>query len=88
MLTRTNGSIVPVKMDGWQTVTIPLSAFKALSGKTCQYLIEQAPDKGGCFAFMNNAYTDGSGKSFAAGVIKGFQVSFENFRIVPYVRTE
>jgi len=83
-----NGSLVPVKMNGWTTVTMPLSAFKALNGKNFQYLMDQAPTKGGFFAFINSAFTDASGKSLAAAVIKNFQLSFGNFRIVPYVKTK
>jgi hypothetical protein len=81
-----NGNVVPVKMSGWQTVTIPLSAFKALNGKTFQNFMDQAVSKGGYFGFFNAAYTDASGKSLAANAIKGFQFSFGNFRIVPYVK--
>ena len=83
-----NGSVVPVKMTGWQTVTMPLSAFKALNGKTYQYLMDQAPTKGGFFGFINSAYTDASGKVLAAAAIKNFQLSFGNFRIVPYLKTK
>jgi len=83
-----NGSVVPVKMNGWQTVTIPLSAFKALNGKAYQYFMDQAPTKGGFFCFINSAYTDASGKSVAPSVIKNFQLSFGNFRMVPYVKTK
>lgn len=83
-----DGSVVPVKMDGWQTVTIQLSTFKALNGKTYQYFMDQAPSKGGYFGFINGTYTDGSGKTYAPAVIKNFQLSFGNFRIVPYVKTK
>lgn len=83
-----NGSIVPFKMTGWQTCTMPLSAFKALNGKTYQYFMDQAPTKGGFFGFINSAYTDASGKSMAPAIIKNFQLSFGNFRIVPYVKTK
>jgi hypothetical protein len=83
-----NGNVVPVKMNGWQTVTMPLSAFKGLNGKTYQYFMDQAVGKGGYFTFINSAYTDASGKSLAAAAIKSFQLSFGNFRIVPYVKTK
>ena len=79
---------MPVKMNGWQTVTMPLSAFKGLNGKTYQYFMDQALTKGGFFAFINSAYTDASGKALAPAVIKNFQLSFGNFRLVPYVKTK
>ncbi|GGH60060.1 hypothetical protein HNQ91_000764 [Filimonas zeae] len=82
-----NGSVKPVKMTGWQTISIPLSAFKALNGKTYQYLVDQAVSKGGYFAFINGSYTDASGKSWPPVAIPNFQMSFGNFRIVPYVKS-
>lgn len=83
-----NGSVVPVKMTGWQTVTMPMSGFKALNGKNFQYLMDQAPTKGGFFGFINSAVIDNSGKTLAPAIIKSFQLSFGNFRIVPYVKTK
>jgi hypothetical protein len=81
------GNVVPIKMNGWRTVTIPLGAMRGLNAKNFQYLIDLAPGKGGYFAFINGTYIDASGKSMAPGIIKNFQLSFGNFRIVPYVKT-
>lgn len=82
-----NGTIVPVTMNGWQTVTMPLSKFSAINGKTVSAAIALLAGKDAYFQFINNAYTDSGGATFAGSPIPGFQIAFGNYRIVPYVKS-
>lgn len=81
-----SGAAVPINMTGWQTATMPLSAFKALNGQTVSAAATLLKNGDAMFSFINNNYTDSGGASFAAAVIPSFQLSFGNFRIVPYVK--
>jgi len=76
----------PIVMTGWRTVTVPLSAISALSGKTYKNFIDETTGKAGKFSFINGTYTDASGTRYAPNPIPDFQLSFGNFRIVPYVK--
>jgi hypothetical protein len=80
------GKVVPVQMSGWQTVTMPLGAFKALTNQTFGYFITQTAAAAGVFSFVNGTYTDAGGATYAPKAIAGFQMSFGNFRVVPYVK--
>lgn len=80
------GATKPVTMTGWQTVTMPLGAFRALTNQTVQYFIDQTKSASGVFSFVNGTLTDSGGAVYPPKVIKGFQMSFGNFRIVPYVK--
>jgi len=82
-----NGTIVPVTMNGWQTVTMPLSKFSALNGKTVSAAITALTGKDAYFMFINNAFTDSGGATFAGSPIPSFQIAFGNYRIVPYVKS-
>lgn len=77
---------VPVNMDGWQTVTVPLGALSALTGQTYQDFIDLTKDATGSFEFINGSYLDINGEYHKPSAIEGFQLSFGNFRIVPYTK--
>lgn len=81
------GDVTPVQMDGWTTVTIPLSALTGLNGgKTYQDFINLVSGKGGSIRFINGTYRDSGGTGYAPRPISGFQYSLGNFRIVPYTK--
>jgi hypothetical protein len=83
-----NGAIVPVKMNGWQTVTMPLSKFSAISAKTVAEAIALLNGKDAYFQFINANYTDAGGAAYTASPIPGFQIAFGNYRIVTYVKSQ
>jgi hypothetical protein len=82
-----NGTVVPVTMNGWQTVTMPLSKFSAINGKTVAAAVTLLNGKDAYFSFINNAYTDAGGATFTGAPIAGFQIGFGSYRIVPYVKS-
>lgn len=82
-----SGTIVPVKMTGWQTVTMPLSKFSALNGKTVANAVTLLNGADAYFSFINSSFTDSGGATFAGSVIPSFQIAFGNFRVVPYVKS-
>ncbi len=82
-----SGTVVPVTMNGWQTVTMPFSKFSALGGKTVAEAVTLLNGKDAYFEFINNAYTDSGGATFAGAPIPAFQIAFGNYRIVPYVKS-
>ncbi len=81
-----SGAIKPVTMTGWQTATMPLGAFKALTNQTFGYFVDQMKTASSVFSFVNGTLTDAGGAVYPPKVIKNFQMSFGNFRIVPYVK--
>lgn len=84
------GNVSPVQMDGWRTVTIPLSVFSGLTVngtiQKYQQFINLVSGKGGSIRFINGSYRDSGGTVYPPSSISGFQYSFGNFRIVPYVK--
>lgn len=78
----------PIKMTGWQTATIPLGAFSALTGKPLSHLENTTFSGGanGAVKFINGPVSDSGGNIHNPAVIDGFQWSFGNFRIVPYTK--
>ncbi|RZJ20238.1 MAG: hypothetical protein EON51_15645 [Acinetobacter sp.] len=80
------GATKPVTMNGWQTVTMPLGAFRALTNQNMQYFVDQTKNAAGVFSFVNGTLTDSGGAVYPPKVIRAFQMSFGNFRIVPYVK--
>lgn len=83
-----SGAVRPVNMTGWRTVTMPLATFRALNNQTFGYFMDQTKTASSVFSFVNGTFTDGGGAVYPPKVIRGFQVSFGNFRIVPYVRAQ
>lgn len=84
------GNISPVQMDGWRTVTIPLTVFSGLTVngvvQNYQQFINLVSGKSGSIRFINGTYRDSGGTGYAPRAISGFQYSVGNFRIVPYVK--
>ena len=81
------GKIAPVVMNGWTTVTIPLSIYSGLTGgKNYQQFIDLMSGKGGSIRFINGTFKDVGGTSYAPSVINNFQYSFGNFRVVTYYK--
>lgn len=81
------GKVNPVIMDGWRTVTIPLSTLVGLNGgKTYQDFLTLVSGKSGSIRFLNGTYKDPGGTNYAPAAIPGFQYSFGNFRVVPYTK--
>lgn len=79
------GVVAPVVMDGWRTVTVPLSVMTGLSGgKTYRDFITAVSGKGGSIRFINGTFRDSGGTGYPPSVINNFQYSFGNFRVVPY----
>lgn len=79
------GVVEPVVMNGWATVTVPLSVMTGLSGgKTYGDFINAVSGKGGSIRFINGTFRDSGGTGYAPSVINNFQYSFGNFRVVPY----
>lgn len=83
------GTRTPIDMNGWQTVTVPLSAFSGINAGskpigTLKELLDVMVGKGGVFRFINGTFTSSGGVAYPASPIANFQISFGNFRMVPY----
>ncbi|WP_256011884.1 glycan-binding surface protein [Desertivirga xinjiangensis] len=83
------GEVSPIVMDGWRTVTIPISPFKGIAKEkiaTFAQLVTFMTGKGGIMKFNNSSYTDAGSTVYPASAIPDFHFSFGNFRVVPFVK--
>lgn len=81
------GDVQPIDMEGWQTISFPLSSFSGATS-TLSSLKALIDGEQGSFMFYNDTFTDIYGTSYESTDINNFQLSFSNFRIVPYETPE
>ncbi len=79
----TGSTATPLTMDGWTTVTIPLSTATGMSGKGLASAV--GSDQQAYIRFANRDYTTGGGTTLAAKAIPNFIWYISNMRLVPYV---
>ncbi len=83
-----NGTVVPVDFsNGWKTMTWPLSDMKEYADMTLGELHTAMDGKSGVVYWTSGSFQDNSGNWFSGLAMESSQMSFGNFRIVPYVKS-
>lgn len=83
----TNGNVVPVDFStGWKTMTWPLSDMTSYADMTLGELHTAMTGKSGVVYWTSGSFQDNSGNWFSGVAMESAQMSFGNFRIVPYTK--
>lgn len=82
-----NGSVVPVDfVQGWKTMTWPITEITDFATLTLGALRDRLNNKNGSIYWKCGNFQDKSGNWFSGNPMENAQMSFGNFRIVPYVK--
>lgn len=82
-----NGAIVPVDFkSGWRTITWPIADITDYATLTLGALRDRLSSKSGIIYWKCGNFQDKSGNWFSGNAMNNAQMSFGNFRLVPYVK--
>jgi hypothetical protein len=83
-----SGVLTPVDFsNGWRTMTWPMSDMSAYSSLTLGDFMTQITGKNGKVYLKSGKYQDSSGNYWEGIAMDNAQLSFGNFRIVPYTKS-
>lgn len=86
--TASGKEVVPVEMEGWETVTMPMESFPAFVGETVLYLQKAAASGEWTYQSFITFYNDTIAGAPEPTDIPNFCFYFQNLRIVPYEQPE